>query len=58
MKTQGRPKREDTAIFYIRLPLDLAKQVREEAAREKRDLTATIELIIEEHYAVDRVRSR
>jgi len=51
----GRPKREETEIFYIRLPLELAKLIREEASREKRDLTATIELIIEEHYAMDRV---
>jgi hypothetical protein len=50
MKTKGRPKKPNGNIFYIRLPEDLAAKVREDADREKRDLTATIELIIEQHY--------
>ncbi len=51
METRGRPKKPGTDILYIRLPRELARKLRDEAEREKRDLTATIELILEEHYA-------
>ena len=57
MKNQGRPRRDNTEIFYIRLPRELATRIREEAAKEKRDLTATVELIIEEHYAMGSIRT-
>jgi predicted HicB family RNase H-like nuclease len=48
---RGRPKKVASNTFYVRLPQELALRLRNEAEREKRDLTATIERILEQHYA-------
>jgi hypothetical protein len=51
----GRPKQKDTEVLYLRLPKEIARQVRDEAKSEHRGIAATIERIIERHYAVDSV---
>lgn len=51
---RGRPAKEGTKL-YIRIAPQLQEKLRADSRREKRDLTATIELILEKHYANEAV---
>ena len=47
----GRPKKqENTGIIYIRLPLDIIKAIRESAEHDRREISATVRVILEKHY--------
>lgn len=47
----GRPKKEETAVVYARIPKKLDKRLRADALKEGRELSGAIRLIIEKHYA-------
>jgi hypothetical protein len=46
----GRPKKEKTSVIYARIPIRLAKQIRADAERARRELSGQIRLIIENYY--------
>jgi hypothetical protein len=43
----GRPRKEKTVPMFVRFPERLAKMLREKAKRERRDISATIAMIVE-----------
>lgn len=47
----GRPKKEKTAVIYARIPDKLNRRLRSDAAKEGREVSGTIRLILEKHYA-------
>lgn len=49
MRGPGRPKKEKTAVLYVRLPETIVKAVREKAKRERREISTTVEMILEAH---------
>jgi hypothetical protein len=53
----GRPKKEDTAVVYARIPKKLDKRLRADAHKEGREVSGTIRLIIEKHYTEAAPRS-
>jgi predicted DNA-binding protein len=55
----GRPKKEKTAILYARVPERLGKRLRADAKKEGREVSGTVRIIIEKHYAeMDSVSAR
>ena len=49
----GRPKKEQTVVVYARIPEHLAADLREEAYKDGRELSATIRLILENRHSHD-----
>lgn len=51
----GRPKKEKTAIVYVRMPEKLKKRLNDDADREGRELSGKIRLILQSHYEKEAV---
>jgi hypothetical protein len=49
----GRHKKEQTVVVYARIPEQLAADLREEAYKDGRELSATIRLILENRHTHD-----
>lgn len=49
----GRPKKDQTVVVYARIPEQLATELREEAYKDGRELSATIRLILENRHSHD-----
>lgn len=52
MRKPGRPKKVNTTIIYVRLPATLDRKLRENAKRERRELSTMVTMILEKHFGM------